>query len=178
MYESRAYDDEYGQPVVVLVATGTHDVSRLVNTLMGRCPVVEQMQTGEKILRQVKNHNGGLEALKLLARHGGTDFLREDDCAPWHILHAEADDTFVTGQQMTVYRLEHPEACRLLPPGAVCWAEYDGQRESWPDPVGVYRIRPAETVPPPGPDEYPAPQLEIQLLNDEQAAWIDWEEQA
>jgi hypothetical protein len=27
-YETRAYDNTHGDPVIVLVATGTHDVSR------------------------------------------------------------------------------------------------------------------------------------------------------
>src|SRR5690348_5314843 len=35
-YESRAYDNEHGDPVVVLVVTGTHDVSRLVNLFNGQ----------------------------------------------------------------------------------------------------------------------------------------------
>lgn len=32
--ETRAYDNEHGDPVVVLVFTGTHDVSRLVDLLV------------------------------------------------------------------------------------------------------------------------------------------------
>lgn len=31
--EFRTYDNEHGDPVVVLVTTGTHDVSRLVQLL-------------------------------------------------------------------------------------------------------------------------------------------------
>lgn len=78
MYETRAYDNEHGDPVVVLVATGTHDVSRLVNLLAGsRLALCEHMGLSEKILRQVKRHNGGRAALKLLAAHGGPDFLDE-----------------------------------------------------------------------------------------------------
>lgn len=72
-YETRAYDNEHGDPVVVLVATGTHDVSRLVQLLhRGNC---EQLDLGDKVLRQVRRHNGGRAALQLLAAHGGTDFL-------------------------------------------------------------------------------------------------------
>jgi hypothetical protein len=75
-YESRAYDNEHGQPVVVLVATGTHDVSRLVNLLTsGNC---EQVSLGTTVLRQVRRHNGGRAALQLLAAHGGPDFLHDD----------------------------------------------------------------------------------------------------
>lgn len=79
MYESRAYDkttdDGFGpDPVVVLVVTGTHDVSRLVNLFAGGQPVIEQISVGQQILRQVKRHNGCRAALELLRRHGGPDF--------------------------------------------------------------------------------------------------------
>lgn len=43
-YEYRTYDDDNGDPVVVLVASGTHDVSRVVQALThGNC---EQMSIG------------------------------------------------------------------------------------------------------------------------------------
>lgn len=73
-YETRAYDNEHGEPVVVMVVTGTHDVSRLVHRMMGSVATVEQLEVGEKVLRQVRRHNGGLAALKLLKAHGGRDF--------------------------------------------------------------------------------------------------------
>jgi hypothetical protein len=80
MYESRAYDNEHGDPVVVLVTTGTHDVSRLVNLLAGsRMALCEHMGVSELIVRQVKRHNGGRAALKLLAAHGGHDFTDPAD---------------------------------------------------------------------------------------------------
>ncbi|WP_328465468.1 hypothetical protein OHA21_43665 [Actinoplanes sp. NBC_00393] len=81
-YETRAYDNKHGNPVVVLVATGTHDVSRLVALLKsGNC---EQVDLGAKVLRQVRNHNGGRAALQLLAAHGGPDFLHEPVAPhPW-----------------------------------------------------------------------------------------------
>jgi hypothetical protein len=76
-YESRAYDNEHGHPVVVLVATGTHDVSRLVNLLAGsRMALCEHMTVSQTLLRQVKRHNGGQAALKLLAAHGGPDLTK------------------------------------------------------------------------------------------------------
>jgi hypothetical protein len=76
-YETRAYDNEHGDPVVVLVATGTHDVSRLVNLLnSGNC---EQVSLAQTVLRQVRRHNGGRAALQLLAAHGGPDFLYDDE---------------------------------------------------------------------------------------------------
>ncbi|AEV86704.1 hypothetical protein ACWT_5687 [Actinoplanes sp. SE50] len=78
-YDSRAYDNEHGDPVVVLVAEGTHDVSRLINLLtVGNC---EQISLGRKVLQQVRRHNGGRAALQLLAAHGGPDFLHDDEVA-------------------------------------------------------------------------------------------------
>ncbi len=80
MYESRAYDKDTGEgfgpdPVVVLVVTGTHDVSRFVNLLNGGQPVIEQLAMGRHVAAQVNRHNGGRAALKLLADHGGPDLL-------------------------------------------------------------------------------------------------------
>lgn len=77
MYESRAYDNEHGEPVVVLVATGHHDVSRLVHTLNGAPPVVEQIGVGHAVVRQLKRHGSGMAALRLLKQHGGADFTDE-----------------------------------------------------------------------------------------------------
>jgi hypothetical protein len=74
-YETRAYDNEHGDPVIVLVATGTHDVSRLMLLLSnGNC---EQVDLAYHVLRQVRRHNGGRAALQLLAAHGGPDLLFE-----------------------------------------------------------------------------------------------------
>ncbi|MFD5245054.1 hypothetical protein ACFWIW_10945 [Amycolatopsis sp. NPDC058340] len=82
MYESRAYDKPAAEgfgpdPVVVLVVTGTHDVSRLVHLLNGGQPVIEQLEIGRKLAAQVARHNGGRAALKLLAQHGGPDLLQK-----------------------------------------------------------------------------------------------------
>ncbi len=74
-FASRTYDNEYGEPVVVLVVTGTHDVSRLVNLLAGgNC---EHGDLARRVLRSIKRHNGGRSALALLARHGGPDFTND-----------------------------------------------------------------------------------------------------
>lgn len=75
MIESRAYDDEHGDPHVVLVFSGTHDVSRAVNLLSGGTPRIEQLAVGERVRAQVRRHAGGRAALRLLAEHGGPDFL-------------------------------------------------------------------------------------------------------
>lgn len=80
MYESAAYDKPNADgfqpdPVVVIVATGTHDVSRLVAILNGGA--CEQGKLADQVLRQVRRHNGGRAALRLLAAHGGPDLLAE-----------------------------------------------------------------------------------------------------
>lgn len=70
--EMRSYDNEHGEPVVVMVTTGNFDVSRLVALLSsGRC---EDVALGEKVRRSVRRHNGGREALQLLNQHGCPDF--------------------------------------------------------------------------------------------------------
>jgi DNA-binding NarL/FixJ family response regulator len=86
-YESRAYDKPNTNgfapdPVVVLVVTGTHDVSRLVNLLAGTQPVIEQIGLAEQVRHQVRRHHGGRAALELLHQHGGPDFTTEPSCCP------------------------------------------------------------------------------------------------
>lgn len=75
MFETRAYDDEQAGPVVVLVVTGAHDVSRLANLLAGSCPLIEHLQLSRQVLRQVRRRDGGRSAMELLAKHGGPDLL-------------------------------------------------------------------------------------------------------
>lgn len=82
MYESRAYDKPNTDgfppdPVVVLVVTGTHDVSRLIGLLAGGSPLIEHIDLGRQVLAQVRRHNAGREALRLLADHGGPDFTAD-----------------------------------------------------------------------------------------------------
>lgn len=69
----RVYDNEHGDPVVVMVTTGTFDVSRLAGLMaQGRC---EDGGRAKAISRALSRHNGGVSALKLLAAHGGPDLL-------------------------------------------------------------------------------------------------------
>ncbi|MFI6634318.1 hypothetical protein ACIBI7_36015 [Nonomuraea fuscirosea] len=75
MYETRAHTTEAGDPVVVIVATGTTDVSRLVHLLQGGSPSSEQRDLAEQVTRQVRRRPGGRDALRLLAEHGGPDLL-------------------------------------------------------------------------------------------------------
>lgn len=92
-YETRAFDkpgDAFGpEPVVVLVVTGTHDVSRLVHLLSRG--TIEQLQVSKKLLRQVKRHNGGRAALELLQAHGGPDFTGTEDDVDLPALIAEVE---------------------------------------------------------------------------------------
>jgi hypothetical protein len=75
MIQTRAYDNEHGDPTVVMVVTGTHDVSRFVSLMAGnRMAVTEQGIVAARMLKQIRRHNGGRAALSLLKRHGGPDF--------------------------------------------------------------------------------------------------------
>ena len=70
--DTRGYTDEHGDPVVVYVARGTFDVSRILGLLSrGR---VEDCAAWERLTRQVRRSRSGRAAMKLLADHGGPDF--------------------------------------------------------------------------------------------------------
>lgn len=76
-YDIRTYDTEHGDPVVVLVVKGVHDVSRIVQALTsGNC---EQAKEGVRLIARLKRHNKGRMALALLKAHGGDDFTDPDD---------------------------------------------------------------------------------------------------
>lgn len=67
-------DDWLHDPVVVVVAAGAHDVSRLVQALrQGTC---EQAQLGLRIADSLGRDTVGRKALKLLHAHGGEDLKR------------------------------------------------------------------------------------------------------
>lgn len=81
--ESRAYD-EAGEPVVVLVVRGLHDVATLIRLMSADG---HRHSAVSKALRQkVRRHNTGQAALRFLAEHGGPDFtagwLTDDQLAP------------------------------------------------------------------------------------------------
>ncbi|MCW2903966.1 MAG: hypothetical protein JWO67_6231, partial [Streptosporangiaceae bacterium] len=110
-YQSRAYDNDHGDPVVVLVATGTHDVSRLVQLLnRGNS---EQFGLGGTVVRQVRRHNAGRAALRLLRDHGGPDFTEETEWPPDTISGAAAQSLPIgsvvawTGGAAGGYRPDH-----------------------------------------------------------------------
>lgn len=72
-YDTQAYENHHGDPVVVMVVTGEHDVSRLVNLLSGG--LCEHMPIRDHIVRQLHRRARGRDALKLLKAHGGPDLL-------------------------------------------------------------------------------------------------------
>ncbi|MFI9845131.1 hypothetical protein ACIHFD_49490 [Nonomuraea sp. NPDC051941] len=82
MLKTRVYDTETGEPVVVLVAEGTHDVSCLVGLLNGGCSTSEHRDLAGHVNRQIRRNNGGRDALRLLAAHGGPDLLTPADETP------------------------------------------------------------------------------------------------
>jgi hypothetical protein len=99
LIESRAYDQESGTPTVVLVISGTHDISRLLYTLSGGSANSQLIALGHALAKKVRRHSAGRSALQLLAKHGGPDFTEPGpdqldqkfliDLSNW--LHARAD---------------------------------------------------------------------------------------
>lgn len=88
MYQTAAYDkpndDGFpADPVAIIVATGTHDVSRLAGLFRSGNPTVEQCKMGEQLTRQLARRNRGRAALRLLAEHGGPDLLAGQDTAEY-----------------------------------------------------------------------------------------------
>ena len=150
-YQTRSYDNEHGDPVVVLVATGTHDVSRLVNLLTGATPNTEQLGLGHQIKRQVRRHNAGRAALALLRRHGGPDFT-EDPSDPGAVELAErraAADLHSLARAAERVQGERPTGC-------ACPSEHRkacGWREGIGRVVDVIRERAGKTKAPQPDDE-------------------------
>lgn len=161
MYQSRAYDDQHGEPVVVLVTTGTHDVSHLIQLLQGRLALCEHLNVADTVLRQVKRHNGGRAALSLLKLHGGPDFTTdaEQPAAPHTVtvtrLTNEFDSNDVREHEYLIYTgnlapvshlVSHPAACDELPYGRRCWFDemWEGADYSYEETApGVYSTLPA-----------------------------------
>lgn len=72
---TRVHENEYDEPTVVIVVTGTHEVSRLVNLFRGMA-LVEHVSAGDKLVKQLRRTTGGKAALDLLKRHGGPDLTQ------------------------------------------------------------------------------------------------------
>ncbi|WP_194908089.1 hypothetical protein [Catenulispora rubra] len=171
-FRTRAYDDETGRPVVVLVATGSHAVSRLVAAL--RTGSTEQMMLAGRLIDQVKRHNGGREALRLLAAHGGPDLLAEEAELAWHTVRRFTDMHPIDNYKALFYEVTHPEQCHYLPPGAVCWFDHNNRSDQWPAGEGTCRMRPVEHEI--GGDEdgpYLAEFLHVQIFDTEAGTWHD-----
>lgn len=69
----RRNTDGFGpDPIVVLTAVGTHDVSRLVYLLSrGNC---EHVELAQRLASNLRRKPGGYAALAVLKDHGGPDF--------------------------------------------------------------------------------------------------------
>jgi hypothetical protein len=147
--QSRAYDktNDGGfppDPVVVLVAEGTTDVSRLVNALARGNS--EQTRQAELIGRQLRRHNGGRAALSLLKRHGGPDFTDEAESMhmgvlveriaqaicnslggdqAWSLMPGTVRDNYLDCARAVVEQIKAPEYVR--------WCE-------WPDCLRSFNV--------------------------------------
>ncbi|MEY9904357.1 hypothetical protein ABIA35_000563 [Catenulispora sp. MAP12-49] len=170
--QTRAYDDESGRPVVVLVASGSHAVARLVAAL--RTGSTGQQILAGRLVDQVKQHNGGREALRLLAAHGGPDLLAEEAEAAWHTVRRFTDRHPIDNCDALFFEVTHPTQCHVLPPWAVCWFDHDNRADQWPAGEGTWRIRPIQEEI--GGDEdgpHLAEFLQIQAFNAGAGAWHD-----
>jgi hypothetical protein len=171
-FESRAFDDETGRPVVVLVATGSHSVSRLVAAL--RTGSTEQMMLAGRLVDQVKRHSGGREALRLLAAHGDPDLLAEEAEAAWHVVRCFTGRHPIDNCDALFFEVTHPTQCHYLPAGAVCWFDHDNRASQWPVGEGTWRMRPVQEEiggDEDGPDV--AEFLQVQAFDTEASAWRD-----
>lgn len=170
-----AYDGADGQPVIVIVVTGEHDVSRMMHLMHRGVPSACLSLAAAKLRLQIKRHNGGQRALHLLARHGGPDLLTEDRDAPWHTIRRYIGSSPFQDGEVRLWDVEHPEDCRALPRWTHCWFAQDPMRQWWPDALGTWRIRPAQVVN--GGDE-DGPNIEdtmdIQVFDDGRQDWADW----
>ena len=172
-FESRAYDDETGRPVVVLVATGSHSVSRLVAAL--RTGSTEQMMLAGRLLDQVKRHNGGREALRLLAAHGGPDLLAEETKCAWHTVRRSLETDPASGLDSDALEVTHPQQCHLLPAGAVCWYDHAGDVPWWPWDFGTYQIRPVwESTSAEVPELVQV--MQVKVYDQDTATWQEFED--
>ncbi|GHH57539.1 hypothetical protein [Lentzea cavernae] len=128
--ETRAYDKPNDDgfppdPVVVLVATGTTDVSRLVHALARGNS--EQIRLAEQISRQLRRHNAGRAALSLLKAHGGADFAEEPKPPQrqWAVRHPEVT--------LCVHRSRHSALFTLaqVPGGVLVTRMSDEGDDAW-----------------------------------------------
>lgn len=65
----------------------------------------------------------------------------EEGATAWHDLHLYLGPHLIDPGETTLVSIGHPDECRALPNGAVCWVNHTPLRESWPTELGRYRIR-------------------------------------
>lgn len=129
-FESRTYDNQHGDPIVVMVVTGTHDVSRVTNLFNGASPLTEHLIWGQALRRQLNRHNAGRAALSLLKKHGGPDFT----------VDPAEDEAVRTAERRAVADLDYlrraaEKVQNNMKSGCACPPQY--QREcGWRDGIG------------------------------------------
>lgn len=83
----KAYTAPSGDPVLVHVVAGAHDISRHVAVhAQGRCEDQGHVQTMTRALRR---HGAGRAAMRLLARHGGPDWTLAEELPEARTMLAE-----------------------------------------------------------------------------------------
>ena len=78
----RATKNTAGDPVLVHVVTGTHDISRHVSVHSGGFARCEDLQYVEVMRKALRRRSDGRAAMRLLAQHGGPDFTLADGELP------------------------------------------------------------------------------------------------
>jgi hypothetical protein len=80
MIDSRVGTNEQGDPFVVVVATGTHDISRLLGQFtQSTC---EWGEAARRLRKQARGTANTRRAMRLLQEHGGPSFVYTEDAAP------------------------------------------------------------------------------------------------
>ena len=127
-----------------------------------------------RLLDQVKRHNGGREALRLLAAHGGPELLAEETKAAWHTVRRYLAGKG-TAAESDVVEVTHPDQCHQLPPGAVCWYDHAGDVPWWPWDHATYQIRPVWEANSAEPPEL-VQVMQVKAYDPETATWREFED--
>ncbi|MEY9930418.1 hypothetical protein ABH926_005063 [Catenulispora sp. GP43] len=172
-FETCAYDDATGRPVVVLVATGSYSVASLVAAL--RTGGTEQVTLAGRLADQVKRHNTDRQAVRLLAAHAGFDLPTDETGYAWHTVRRTLATNPATGWDSDVLEVTHPDQCRLLPAGAVCWADHAGDVPWWPWGFGTYQFRPVWEA-----NSAEVPELvevmQVKAFDEASGTWLEFED--
>lgn len=153
----RAMKNDAGDPVLVHVVTGTHDISRHVSVHSGGFARCEDLTAAEIMRKAMRRRSDGRAAMRLLAQHGGPDFVLADGELPdarQVIVEyiTEVEDRYVqalnailgsggdSGPDIDRWR-GHAEACRQIAErlhGAIGIEKPGYQSREWRDSHGVY----------------------------------------